>query len=140
MHSPALVPQIHTHTHNYNTIHSTVTLYTLAALTHPTLLATHACPINNRQPLISNTRTPHQHHIHTTLPVCLISTTHTHHQHYTHEAPHTHTTLLTIPLHQYIYIPTTTHAFPCTNTHTNLYHRYTYTITTPSIAQLHCTL
>ena len=80
-----------THTHNYNTIHSTVTLYTLAALTHPTLLATHACPINNRQPLISNTRTPHQHHIHTTLPVCLISTTHTHHQHYTHEAPHTHT-------------------------------------------------
>ena len=44
----------------HSTIYSTVTLYTLAALTQPTSSGTHA-------PLISNTHTPDQHHTHASL-------------------------------------------------------------------------
>ena len=95
MHSPALVPQIHTHTHNYNTIHSTVTLYTLAALTQPTSSTPHACPI-------SNTCTPYQQHMHTLSAPHAYSTRRMPHQQHTHTslAPtHTHIHTLVPQIH-----------------------------------------
>ena len=81
---------------NYNTIYSTVTLYTLAALTHThTTSATHT-------PLISNTRTPHHHHMHASLAphASIISTIHMQHHTHTH-----HTSNITTPLHLCRYCP-----------------------------------